>query len=393
MSSTNVKRTQADFIPLSEPLLAGNEWEYVRECLDTGWVSTAGSFVGRFEHDLAKRVSVAHAVAMVNGTSALHIALLAAGVKPDDLVIVNDLTFIAPANAIRYAGAWPLFIDADPDTWQIDTEQLARLLEEECELRGETLLHVPTGRRIAALLPVHILGGVCDADRLTELASAFKLPLIEDATECLGATYKGQPAGTHGLIGCYSFNGNKIITTGGGGMLATHDSEINSLARYLSTQAKDDAVEYRHEQLGYNYRMPNVLAAIGTAQLEQLDKQIEARRAVEARYHEAFADVEGITLRKETEGSVSNGWLTTVLFDEERFGKSSREVMAALEGEQIQTRPLWTPLHQTVHRKWTHGSFPIAERLQRQALSLPSSSTLTPEQQERIIELILSYGN
>ena len=245
-------------IPLCVPEIRGNEWKYVKECLDTNWVSSVGSFVDRFERMLADYIGTIHAVATTSGTAALHIALLVAGVQPDDEVLVPTLSFIAPANAIRYTGAWPVFIDSEPIYWQMDPEKVLDFLEKECRWQGESLLNKTTGRRVKAILPVHILGHPCDIDPIREAAQKYDLAIIEDATESLGAKYKGNMVGRLGDIACFSFNGNKLITTGGGGMIVTNDESWANRARYLSTQAKDDPIEYFHSEIGYNYRLTNI---------------------------------------------------------------------------------------------------------------------------------------
>src|SRR5439155_7054592 len=270
------------FLPLCVPHFRGNEWRYLKECIDTGWVSSVGAYVDRFERAVAARAGTRHAVAVVNGTSALHLALLAAGVGPDDEVLVSDLTFIAPANAVRYAGAWPVFIDAESAAWQIDVQKLADFLHKECDRRGGIVRNRATGRRVRAVLPVHVLGHTCDMDPILEIARRFELPVIEDATECLGADYKGQHAGALGDMGCFSFNGNKLITTGGGGMVVTDNAAWATHVKHLSTQAKADALEYEHDEVGYNYRLTNIQAALGVAQMEVLDEHIAAKRRIAA---------------------------------------------------------------------------------------------------------------
>src|SRR5579862_6352196 len=245
------------FTPLSVPEIRGNEWKYVKECLDTGWVSSVGSFVDRFEQDVAKFVGARFGVAAVNGTAALHTALLVAGVCPDDEVLVSTLTFIAPANAIRYAGAWPVFVDAEPEYWQMDPERVVQFIKEKCAWNGRELRNRSTGRRLKAIMPVHILGHPVDMEPLLNLARQYDLVVIGDATESLGAAYRGQKVGRLGDIACFSFNGNKLITTGGGGMMVTDNEAWADRARYLTTQAKDDAIEYTHHTIGFNYRLTN----------------------------------------------------------------------------------------------------------------------------------------
>ena len=381
--------TPALFIPLSVPEIRGNEWNYVRECLDTGWVSSVGRFVERFEGAVAKAVGAQHAVATVNGTAALHVALLLAGVEPNDEVLVSTLTFIAPVNAIRYVGAWPVFIDSRESDWQMDPECVAAFLRQECERKGQGLFNRKSGRRVSAILPVHILGHLVDMDPVRELARQFRIPVIEDATEALGAWYRGHAAGRIGQVGCFSFNGNKLITTGGGGMIVTDNDEWAAQARYLTTQAKDDPVEYVHGAVGYNYRLTNVQAALGVAQMEQLDDYIEAKRRIAGTYDEALAGVSGIAPLKEPAGSFSTFWMYTVRVDASRFGLGSRQLLSWLEAKGIQTRPLWQPIHLSIpHRSDPPADCPVAEALHREALSLPCSVGLSAADQQTVIEEI-----
>src|ERR1700735_4739355 len=308
------------FIPLSVPEIRGNEWRYVKDCLDSSWVSSVGSFVDRFEQMVAQQVGTKHAVATVNGTSALHIALLVAGVQPDEEVLVSTLTFIAPVNAIRYVGAWPVFIDAEPDYWQMDPARVVEFLERDCRWTEGSLYNRRTGRRIAAILPVHVLGHPVDLDPIVEVADKFGLRVIEDATEGLGATYKTRSLGSVGDIGCFSFNGNKIITTGGGGMLVTDNEEWARRAKYLTTQAKDDPIEYIHGEVGYNYRLTNLLAAVGCAQMEQLAAYVDAKRRIAARYADKLRDLPGIEAMTSAPWAASTFWMYTILVDREKFG-------------------------------------------------------------------------
>jgi perosamine synthetase len=388
-SATEPGAAPAGFIPLCVPEIRGREWEYVKECLDTGWVSSVGSFVERFEREIAARAGAQYAVATASGTAALHVALLVAGVRPDDEVLVSTLTFIAPANAIRYAGAWPVFIDAEPAYWQMDPGKVAHFLERECQWKEGALRNKLTGRRIGAVLPVDILGHPVDMDPILELARKFGLPVIEDATESLGARYKDRGAGLLGDIGCFSFNGNKLITTGGGGMIVTGNSGWARQARYLTTQAKDDPVEYIHHEIGYNYRLTNIQAAMGCAQLECLDPYIAAKRANAARYHEALRNVAGLTLMPQAPWAWSTFWMYTVLVDEREFGHSSRWLLERLQERRIQTRPLWQPLHcSAAHAGAPFIASGVAERLNRDALSLPSSVGLTEDDLASVVRAI-----
>ena len=379
----------ADFTPLIVPEIRGNEWEYVKDCLDTNWVSSVGSYVDRFEKMTAEAAGTKYAVATASGTAALHIALMLAGVEPNDEVLVSTLTFIAPVNTIRYVGAYPVLIDAEPKYWQIDPAGVVEFLENECRWNGHELRNRQTGRRVKAILPVHILGHPVDLDPILEVAAKFSLPLIEDATEGLGARYKGKGLGSFGQTGCFSFNGNKIITTGGGGMLVTDDPTMAARARYLTTQAKDDPIEYIHNEVGYNYRLTNLLAAMGCAQMEQLDSYVEAKRNIASRYGSALASIPGISLPEEANWAFSTFWMYTILVDEKLAHVTSRELLRELHARKIQTRPLWQPMHHSpAHRNSFSGACPNADRLHQQALSLPCSVGLTPLAQESVIDAI-----
>ncbi len=382
---------QAGGIPLSVPCLEGNAWAYVKECLDTNWVSSAGPMVDRFEAMVAGRAGTPYAVATVNGTAAIHIALQLAGVEPGDEVVVSDLTFIAPANAVRYLGAHPVFVDAEPRYWQMDPEKLEGFLSQDCEPRGGHLVNRHTGRRVRALLPVHILGGLCDLDAILGLARKYDLPVVEDATECLGARWGDRGAGSMGLIGCFSFNGNKIITTGGGGMLVTADADLAARARYLTTQAKDDPVEFVHGAVGYNFRLPNLLAALGCAQMEVLDEFVARKRAFAAAYAADFEGLDSLTLPRERPGTFSTFWLYTVLVDAARSKVDSRGLLRSLESQGIQSRPLWQPMHLSpAHRGAYATDCSVAERLNRQALSIPCSAGLAEGDRARVARAIRS---
>lgn len=378
-------------IPLCAPVMAGNEWVYIKDCLDSGWVSSVGTYVDRFEQDMAARVGTHYAIATNTGTAALHIALLAAGIQPEDEVIISTLTFIAPANAIRYAGAYPIFIDADPATWEIDPAKVAEFLETACDWRDGELRNRITGRRVTALMPVHILGHPVDMDPLLKLAEKFNLIVIEDATESLGATYKHRKVGHLGQIACLSFNGNKLMTTGGGGMILTDNPAWAKRARYLTTQAKDDPLEYIHHEIGYNYRLTNIQAAMGCAQLEALDDYIAAKKRIARTYQNAFKGVEGLTPMPQAAWAESVFWMYTVLIDPLDFGMDSRALLRHLAAYQIQARPLWQPLHQSrAFADVPARHNPIADDLNARALSLPCSVNLSPEQQQYVIETILS---
>ncbi len=380
-------------VPLCVPDIGGNEWAYVKECLDTNWVSSVGAFVERFEAGLAGYVGSEHAVATSSGTAALHIALLVAGVEPDDEVLVPALSFIAPANAVRYCQAWPVFVDVEPDYWQMDVNKVERFLDEQCDASSDGPFNRASGRRVKAVLPVHALGHPVDMGPILELAKRHNLTVIEDATESLGATYRGHMAGHIGDIAAFSFNGNKLITTGGGGMIVTDKLEWADRARYLTTQAKDDAVEYVHDEIGYNYRLTNIQAAMGCAQLESIADRLAAKRATAEAYHSGLAGLDGITLPREATWASSAWWLYTILVNKAAFGQDSRELLRSLAAAGVQSRPLWQPLNRSrAHDGSQTDERRVAERLHRDALSLPSSVGLTSGEQERVIDAIKRVG-
>ncbi|MBE7495906.1 MAG: LegC family aminotransferase [Verrucomicrobiaceae bacterium] len=377
------------FIPLSAPHLSGNEWTYIKDCLDTGWVSSVGAYVTRFENDLARAAALPHAVATTCGTAALHVAFLVAGVRPGDEVLVSSMTFIAPVNAIRYANAVPVLVDAEPRYWQMDVEQVRAFLHRQCERREGGVYNKQTGRRVAAIVPVHILGHPVDMRALMPLAEEFGLTVIEDATEALGSTYFGKPAGGIGHMGCYSFNGNKIITTGGGGMLVTANEAWAKKARYLTTQAKDDPQEYIHHEIGYNYRLTNIQAAFGCAQMEALPGYVERRRSINALYRQHLGDLPGFSLQGEAEGVRSNFWLSTARIDPVLFGMDARALRQRLKDAQIEARPLWQPAHLSpAHQDAVKLPCPVAEDLFAHCLSIPSCSFSTDEDILRVISVI-----
>lgn len=377
-----------EIIPLCVPSIRGNAWDYVKKCLDTNWVSSVGPFVDDFEKRVAEYSGADFAVATVNGTSALHVALLVAGVEPGDEVLVSTLTFIASANAVRYAGAIPVFIDAEPVYWQMDPQRVRDFVEKKCELRQNQLFNKETGRRVRAIVPVHVLGHPVDIQAIQEIARQNNLIMIADAAEALGARYRGQAIGQFGDISCFSFNGNKIITTGGGGMLVTNDPAFAARARYLTTQAKDDPLEYIHNEMGFNYRLTNLQAALGCSQMEELSSYVEIKRGIAALYRDAFADVDGIRPMIEAPWAFSTFWLFTILVDPDRFGMNSRQLLRELSKRGIQSRPLWQPMHRSPSFAYlSPANCPVADHLYAHALSLPSSVDLGAGQ-HRVIEAL-----
>ena len=381
--------TREGMIPLCVPEIRGNEWKYVKECLDTNWVSSAGGFVDRFEQMLADYVGAKYAVATVNGTSALHVALLTAGVQADDEVLVSTLSFIAPANAIRYTGAWPVFIDSEPVYWQMDPEKVAMFLERECRRESGRLINVATGRRVRAILPVHILGHPCDMDPIVELGRKYDLVVIEDASESLGARYGESMIGRLGDIACFSFNGNKLITTGGGGMVVTDNEAWAERARYLTTQARDDPVEYIHNEIGYNYRLTNIQAAMGVAQLESIDEFITRKEDIAHTYENAFQGLEGITVMPTQPCAKPTYWLYTILLDESTSLEDRKAVINKLNERGIGARPLWHTLHDLPpYGNCQAFCIEHSVRLYERGVSLPSSVGLETHDLDRCIAAV-----
>lgn len=375
-------------IPLSVPHIAGNEWQYVKECLDTGWVSSAGAYVDRFERMVADYAGSPHGVACMNGTAALHIALQLVGVEPGDYVLLPNITFVASANSIQYTGAEPLLIDVHPHTWQMDLDLLEDFLMAMTFLneQGDLVLKRDQ-RRIKAIMPVHVLGNMCDMERLQFIARRFHLTIVEDATESLGSYFQGQHSGSFGRMGCFSFNGNKIITTGGGGVIVSAEAELAQRAKHLTTQAKPTADEYYHDETGYNYRLVNVLAAIGVAQMEQLPAFIERKKAMDRYYREQLSGVGDITFQQVTAGVDPNCWLFT--FRTEQM----RSLLASLNAAGIQSRPFWVPMNQLpMYKKALYiNRDNHSERVYQSSISIPSSVNLTDEQLQAVVDHIRNF--
>lgn len=365
------------FLPLHEPTFSGNEWIYVKECLDTGWVSSVGKFVDRFEEDLAAYTGVKRAIAVVNGTAALHICLVLADVKPNDEVLMPALTFIATANAVSYCGAVPHFVDCEEKTLGIDPLKLSAYLDQITEQRPDGCYNRQTGRRIKAVVPMHTFGHPVDLDPLLEVCRSFTITLIEDAAESLGSFYKGRHTGQLGLLSALSFNGNKTITTGGGGAILTNNEELGRLAKHITTTAKiPHRWEFNHDMVGYNYRMPNINAALGCAQLEQLPDFLAAKRNLAERYRQVFADISGILFFSEPANSRSNYWLNTLLIDEKHSGQRDA-LLAATNDAGIMTRPTWTLMNKLpMFTNCPKMNLSVAESLERRLLNIPSSSFL-----------------
>ncbi|UCB46321.1 MAG: LegC family aminotransferase [Spirochaetota bacterium] len=380
-------------IPLSVPSFQGNEKKYVDETIVTEWVSTAGSFVEAFEKKISEYNGSQNAVACANGTSALHITLLESGVSQNDEVIVPAVTFIAPINTVRYAGAQPVFMDCD-DHLNIDVKKVEQFIEDECDFDGNSLKNRSSKRAIKAILPVHVFGHPVDMEYLMDLAQRYKLTVIEDATESLGSTYtmgkyKGKRTGSIGDYGCYSFNGNKIITTGGGGMIVTDNAKAASHMHYLTNQAKDDDVYFIHHEVGFNYRMTNLQAALGLAQLELLDKYIEIKRRNFQRYRSALDGHKGLFFIEEPEYSRSNYWFYTLVVERDQYSLSRDELLQKLSEKGIQTRPLWYLNHlQKPYKDCQSYKIEKAHWFYERVLSIPCSVGLREEEIDRVVSEI-----
>lgn len=363
-------------IPLCVPKIKGNEWKYIKECIDTNWVSSAGSYVDRFERDFSEYLNVKKSVTTSNGTTALFLALKILGIREGDEVIVPSLTFISPVNTIKYVGAEPVFVDVTRDTYVMNVEKVVELITDKTK----------------AIIPVHLYGHPVDMDKLVEIAREHNLYIVEDATESLGAFYKGRTVGTLGDIGCFSFNGNKLITTGAGGMLVTNDEELGDKAKFLSTQAKvtNENKSFYHPEIGYNFRMPNILAAMGCAQLEDIDEYIRIKRENASYYNKLLKNVRGITMPIEKEWAKNVHWLYSIIVEDE-YGISRDDLIKILAKNKIESRPFFTPIHKMPpYKNCRHGDLSITEELAKKGLNLPSSVGLTKEEIQKVYKTIIS---
>lgn len=365
------------FTALHEPQFGGNEWRYLKECLDTGWVSSVGSFVDRLEADLAAYTGVKRAIAVVNGTAALHVCLLLAGVQPDDEVIIPALTFIATANAVSYCNAVPHLAEVSTQTLGLDVEKLAAYLKATTEQRQNVCYNRNTGRRIKAVVPMHTFGHPVDLDPLLALCTRHRLELIEDAAESLGSFYKGRHTGNWGRLSAVSFNGNKVVTTGGGGAILTNDEGLADAAKHVTTTAKlPHRWEFNHDRIGYNYRMPNINAALGCAQLEQLPKMLEHKRRLAERYAAAFTGMDGIRLVTEPSFAQSNYWLNALLLDD-RYAYLRDQLLCCTNDAGIMTRPVWTLMHRMpMFAECPRMELQVSETLAQRLINIPSSVSL-----------------
>jgi len=365
-------------VTLHAPTFSGSEWEYLKDCLDSTFVSSVGRYVDRFEADLAAYTGSRHAIAVVNGTAALHIALKLAGVQPGDEVLVPALTFVATANAVDYCGAVPHFVDSEEKTLSLDPQALREYLANTCEQRGGYCVNKATGRVVRAMVPMHTFGHPVDMEGVLALARDFHIEVVEDATESLGSTYHGRHAGTLGRMGVLSFNGNKIITTGGGGAILTDDPALAQHAKHLTTTAKvPHRWAYVHDEIGYNYRMPNINAALGCAQLEQLQVFIESKRRLFQHYRDAFEGISEARIFAEPAGCQSNYWLQTLVLDKAHAGLRDA-LLEASNDAGVMTRPAWALIN-SLKPYCDCPAMPltVAESLESRVINLPSSSFLS----------------
>lgn len=361
-----------DFIPLHEPHFGGNEKKYLEDCIDSTFVSSVGKYVDRFEEMIREFTGAKCAVATVNGTAALHIALLLAGVQRNDLVITQPLTFIATCNAISYCGAEPVFIDIDRQTLGLSADALEVWLAANSVLEGESCYHIGSKQRLAACVPMHTFGHPCQIDRIVEICERYHIPVVEDSAESIGSYYKGRHTGTFGKLGIFSFNGNKTITTGGGGMIVTNDDELGKLAKHITTTAKvPHPWEFVHDMTGYNYRLPNVNAALGCAQMEQLPQILANKRETARLYQEFFAGMDGVTYIPEPRDCVSNYWLNVVLMWDR---KTRDDFLKQSNTSKVMTRPAWTLMNKlSMFSKAIAGSLEISEDIESCLVNIPSS--------------------
>lgn len=380
-------------IPLSVPTIRGNEWQYVKECIDTEWVSSAGKYVEHFEDDICKLSGAKYAIACVNGTAALQIALQLVGVSPGDEVITPTVTFIASINSVSYVNAKPVFMDCD-DYYNINPEKTIAFIENETVFRNGYTFNKTTGKRIAAIMLVHVFGNPVNAFELLNFCRTRNIAIVEDAAESIGAYYtqgnlENQHTGTIGDIGCYSFNGNKIITCGGGGMIVTNNSEYAERARYLTTQAKDDPVRYIHHEIGYNYRLTNIQAALGVAQLEKLQEYIGIKKKNWEHYKASIESIPGLSLADVPDYGHSNYWLYCLKIDSEKYGMNRETLMQYCSEYKIQTRPIWYLNHlQKPYQNCQHYQIENALRLFEQTLNIPCSVNLTRTQLDTVLKVL-----
>jgi perosamine synthetase len=378
-------------IPLSIPNIIGNEWQYVKDCLDTGWISSAGEYVNKFEEAIKKYTGVKYAIACMNGTAGLQVSLNLAGVTNEDIVMAPNLTFVATLNAIAYSGAQIVLIDIYEDSWQIDVELLEQWL-----IKNTTTTIIEdkpitiekfSGKKIGAIMPVYVLGGFVKINKLLKISNTYGIPIIEDSTEALGSFKNEEHAGTFGLTGVLSFNGNKIISTGGGGMILTNCKDIATRARHITNTAKSDPLEYYHDEVGYNYRLVNVLAAIGVAQMENFEEILKRKKEIDALYKKELKGVGDINFQINDPNSNPNCWLFTFRT------RKMRGLLEYLNSKKIQSRPFWTPMNNLpMYKDLIYiNENDISNKIFKESISIPSSSNLTIADQRKVITEIKKF--
>mgnify|MGYP001165100461 CR=1 FL=1 len=374
-------------ISLNQPFLNGNEKKYLMDCINSNWVSTVGPYVKKFEYSFSNFLGSSYAVACSSGTAALHLALLAIGVKKNDLVIVPNLTFIATANVIKYIGAEPILIDINYNNAHLDLELLEKFLLEECYINKTSCIHIATEKNIKAIIPVHILGHAIDMIKLKKIVKKYFIKIIEDAAEAIGVKFKNKYIGFHGDISCFSFNGNKTITSGSGGMIATNSKSLAKKVRHLSTQAKTHKTEFLHDEIGYNYRMSNIHSAIGLAQLEKLNLYLDKKKKIANRYIKAFKKIEDLTWISPIEEIDSSWWLFTIIIKNKNI--SADRILEELNINGIQARKLWKPLNMLKpYKKAIFVGKNTSFNLYKNSISIPSSANLKKDEQDFVIDLI-----
>ena len=377
-------------IPLSVPLLNGNESKYVQECIETGWISSAGEYVNKFEKIIADYCGAKYGIACMNGTAGLHISLLLSGVTSKDHVIVPNITFIASLNSIKYTGASPILIDVNQDDWQMDLNLLEKYLQDNTyteSIEGKKYtFSSETKKRIKAIMPVHVLGNVGNLDQLLEISTKYYLDIIEDSTEALGSTYKNKHVGTLGKFGVFSFNGNKIISTGGGGVIVTNDEVLAKKAKHITTQAKSSAMEYDHDEIGYNYRLVNVLAAIGVAQMETFPSLLENKKKMDSFYRTELNGIGDIEFQKIQTDVEANCWLFTFKT------KKMRNLLSYLNDNGVMSRPFWKPMNQLdMFKNDTFVSNSNSNKIYEQCISIPSSAGITESELKEVVAKIKQF--
>lgn len=375
-------------IPLSVPNISGNEIKYVEDCLKTGWISSVGSYVTDFENSIARFCNSEYAVATSSGTTALHTSLKIIGVKQNDYVIIPNITFVATANSVHYCGAEPILIDVDPLTWQLDLNLLRNFIENFCHFNSNNeLVYSKNKRRIAAIIPVHVQGNMNDMDILMDISKKYSVKIIEDAAEALGSSFNNKFAGTFGTMGCLSFNGNKTISTGGGGMILTNNEELAKNAKHITTTAKTDSMEYHHDQVGYNYRLVNVLAAIGVAQVEQLPIFLKNKEKVGKYYRNVLSNVGDISFQKIDKKVYTNNWLFTIRTE------YRKPLLDFLNKNGIISRPFWKPMNQLPMYKQCiyHTIENNSKKIYNQCISIPSSTNISDEELEIVSSNIIKF--